>query len=52
MGGRTVTKGIKYVLNIVQSFNPDIVIMQLGTNDLSSSLPLQVGCEIGDFFFL
>ena len=49
VGGRTVAKTIKFDLHIVQSIRPDIVIVHLGTNDLSSCPPLQVGSEIEDF---
>ena len=49
MGGRTVAKTMKYELHMVQSFRPNIVIEQLGTNDLSSCSPLQVGSEFEEF---
>lgn len=52
VGGRTVAKMIKYDLHVVQSLRPDIVIVQLGTNDLSSCSPLQIGSELKDFFRL
>ena len=35
IGGRTVAKVIRYDLEIVRQFSPDIVILQLGTNDIS-----------------
>ena len=35
VGGRTVAKVIRYDLEIVRQFSPDIVILQLGTNDIS-----------------
>ena len=50
VGGRTIAKTVKFDLPILQSFRPDIVIVQLGTNDLTSCRPLQVGSameEIG-----
>ena len=49
VGGRTVAKTIKYDMNVVHSICPDIVVVQLGTNDLSSCPPLQVGSAIEDF---
>ena len=41
--GRTIAKTVKFDLHIIHSFRPDIVIVQLGTNDLTSCPPLQVG---------
>ena len=38
--GRTVAKTIEYDLPVVTSFAPDIVLLQLGTNDLSRLDPL------------
>ena len=49
VGGRTVAKTIKYYMNVVHSICPDVVVVQLGTNDLSSCPPLQVGSAIEDF---
>ena len=49
IGGRTVAKQIKFDLHVVRSTRPDIVIMQLGTNDLPFQSPLQVGSELEDF---
>ena len=37
---------------MLHSFRPDIVIVQLGTNDLTSCPPLQVGSAIEDFVHL
>ena len=34
---------------MIESFNPDIVIIQLGSNDLTSETALRVGSEIDDF---
>ena len=33
IGGRTVAKTRQFDLGVVESFTPDIVILQLGTND-------------------
>ena len=49
IGGRTVAKTIKFDLHVVRSTRPDIVIVQLGTNDLPVQSPLQVGSELEDF---
>ena len=46
VGGRTVAKTLQYDLPVVASFAPDIVILQLGTNDLSRLDPLVVGSSI------
>ena len=35
VGGRTVLKTVQFDLAVVEKFMPDIVILQLGTNDLS-----------------
>ena len=41
-----MVKTIKYDLPVIASFAPDIVILQLGTNDLSQLVPLVVGSSI------
>ena len=52
IGGRTIAKTVKFDLHILHSFRPDIVIVQLGTNDLTSCPPLQVGSALEDFVHL
>ena len=47
-GGQTVEKTIRYDLQVVQSFVSHIVILQLGTNDLSHIDPLVAASEIED----
>ena len=47
--GLTVSKTLQLDLNVVKSFRPEIVIMQLGSNDLADSDPLHVGSAIDDF---
>ena len=42
VGGRRVARTIRKDLNVVQSVRPDIVIVQLGTTDLSFRAPLLV----------
>jgi len=44
--GRTVAKVLKYDLSVVKEFGPDIIILQLGTNDLVNSSPLTVGSSL------
>lgn len=46
VGGRTVDKVRHYDMQAVRAFRPDIVILQLGTNDLSAIPPLKVGSDI------
>ena len=46
VGGRTVAKTLQYDLPVVASSAPDIVILQLGTNDLSRLDPLVVASSI------
>ena len=51
IGGRTVAKVIRYDLEIVRQFSPDIVILQLGTNDISDCSirsALTVGSQLED----
>lgn len=52
VGGRTIAKTVKFDLHIIYLFRPDIVIVQLGTNDLTSCPPLQVGSAMEDFVHL
>ena len=49
VGGRTVSKTLHLDLNAIESFRPEIVIMQLGSNALTDSDPLHVGLAIEDF---
>ena len=48
VGGRTVEKAIRCDLHVVESFAPHIVILQLGTNDLSHLDPLVAASAIED----
>ena len=52
IGGRTITKTIQHDLHVIESFNPDIVIIQLGSNDLTSETALRVGLAIDNFLRL
>ena len=47
-GGRTVDKIHAYDLSLVLKYKPDIVILELGTNDLSTLRPEVVGSKIDD----
>ena len=49
IGWCTVTKTIKFYLHVVRSKRHDIVIVQLGTNDLPFQSPLQAGSELEEF---
>ena len=49
VSGRTGSTTLELDLNVIESFHPDIVIMQLGSNDLIDSDPLHVGWAIDDF---
>lgn len=46
IGGRTIAKVLQYDLHIVESFKPQIVILELGTNDLSHLAPTTVGSSL------
>ena len=49
VGGRTVSKTLHLDLNVIETFRPEIIIMQLGSNDLPDSGPSHVGSAIDDF---
>ena len=49
VGGRRVPKTIRHNLPVVQSVRPDIVIVQLGTNDLSFRPPSLVDSDPEEF---
>ena len=44
--GRTVDKVIQFDLDVVRNSKPDIVILELGTDDLTSLPPESVGSEL------
>ena len=46
VGGRTIAKVLQYDLGVVRDFGPDIIILQLGTNDLVDNSPLTVGSAL------
>ena len=48
IGGRTVSKTREYDLGIVEEFAPNVVIMQLGTNDLTTISAVETGSAIED----
>lgn len=49
IGGRTVKKLIQFDLDVVSALAPDVVILEIGTNDLSLTRPEVVGSEIEEF---
>ena len=46
VGGRTIAKVLQYDLGVVRDFGPDIITLQLGTNDLVDNSPLTVGSAL------
>ena len=48
-GGQTVLKLRMFDLHVVKGLSPDIIILEIGTNDLTRSGPEVVGSEIDDF---
>ena len=46
--GRTIAKTSSYDLGVAESFAPDIVILQLGTNDLTTLSAVVTGSAIKD----
>lgn len=52
VGGRTVSKLVRLDLSVVANLKPDIVILEIGTNDLSLFSPELVGSSIDDLVCL
>ena len=52
VGGRTVEKLRLYDLGVVSARRPDIIILEIGTNDLVDERPEVVGSEIDDLVHL
>ena len=52
IGGRTVSKVRAFDLGIVEIFRPDIVILQLGSNDLVHGDPVSIASAIEDLVTL
>ena len=46
IGGRTVSKTREYDLCVVEEFAPNVVIMQLGTNDLTTKSAVETGSQL------
>ena len=46
VGGRTIAKLEKFDLGFVRAWKPDIVILELGTNDLTKFSPESVGSSL------
>ena len=51
-GGRTVRKCLAYDLDVVRNFSPEVVILEVGTNDLTELAPEVVGSAIDDLVHL
>ena len=49
VGGRTVPKLRKFYLHAVKRLSPDIIILEIGTKDLTRNGPEIVGSEVDDF---
>lgn len=52
VGGRTVAKLRAYDLHVVRRLKPDVVILEIGTNDLANLSPEVVGSEIDELVSL
>ena len=48
VGGRTVPKLRKFDLGLIAKISPEIVILEIGTNDLVNTPPEVVGSDIED----
>ena len=48
IGGRTISQTKAYDLHVVEEFAPNIVILQLGTNDLVTTSAAETGSAIED----
>ena len=46
VGGRTVAKLRSFDLHVVEQIAPDVVLLEIGTNDLVDARPEVVGSEI------
>ena len=46
IGGRAVPKTVRFDLHVVEEFAPNIVILQLGTNDLTTTSAVETGSVI------
>ena len=45
---RTVLKTTKCDLHVVEEFAPNVIVLQLGTNDLATTLAVETGSAIKD----
>ena len=52
VGGRTVDKLRRFDLSVTSSYKPDVVILEIGTNDLFNDAPEVVGSAIEDLVHL
>ena len=46
VGGRTIAKFRKFDFNVVRQLVPDVIILELGSNDLAELSPQTVGSEL------
>ena len=46
VGGRTIAKFRKFDFNVVRQLVPDVIILELGSNDLVELSPQTVGSEL------
>ena len=46
VGGRTIAKFRKFVFHIVHELVPDVIILELGSNDLVELSPQTVGSDL------
>ena len=52
VGGRTIAKARAFDLPVVESFLPQIVILQLGSNDLVHADPFSIASAIEDLVLI
>lgn len=52
VGGRTIEKLQRLDMGVVGRFQPDVLILEIGTNDLSHTRPETVGSDIESFIQL
>ena len=52
VGGRTVAKVWSFDLHVVERIAPDVLILEIGTNDLVDTIPEVVGSEIASLVCL
>ena len=48
VGGRTVEKLCHFDESTIETFGPDVILLEIGTNDLAKTAPEVVGSEVDD----